>query len=252
VAAGDVAVEPALSGEGTVTYAAKTPGLSFEHAELTGGGQYKVALHSPLPEELVLEITTSCGTDEEALTTSLAVASEVLDDLSLAVRQRISGPWRIGFCLKKVAVLGCESEQYAVQTSLTTAWKVKSLLVMYTSSKTLSLLGGLSSADTAHKVHRHLYRAALDIEESLARFMLLYGILLLVCGDSQKKVDNCICRLRPEIPRPKNRSGNRETIYSKLRNDLGHGRPDWSVERLVQEVNTLLPDFVTIVAETVG
>jgi hypothetical protein len=183
---------------------------------------------------------------------SLVVASYVLDDLALCLRKVISGPERTGFCFKKASVEVGSSGLYTVQSSLTSAYKAESPSVTLTSSETLSLLAGLPIADPTRKVRRQLYRATLNIEGPLARFVLLYSVLLLVCGDSQKKVDVCICRLRPDTQRYKDRNGLKETVFTRLRNKLGHGRPDWSIESLVHEANTLLPDFVKIVAEAIG
>jgi len=245
-------VESALTGEGVVTYMARAPGLSFEHVRLAENRRHDVCLYSERPEELVLNVTTSCSTVQEALDMSLIVASYVLDDLSLCLRKAISGPERTGFCFKKAPAEVGSSGQYTVQSSLTSAYKAESLPVTLTSSKTLSLLASLPIADPMRKVRRQLYRATLNIEGPLAQFVLLYSVLLLVCGDSQKKVDVCICRLRPDTQRYEDRNGPKETVFTRLRNKLGHGRPDWSIESLVHEANTLLPDFVEIVAEAIG
>lgn len=245
-------MEPALTGKGIVTYVARVPGLSFENVRLVERGRHDVCLYSERSDELVLNVTTNCSTVQEALDMSLVVASDVLDDLALCLHQPISGPERTGFCLKKAPAEVGSSGQYTVQSSLTSAYKAESLPVTLTSSKTLSLLANLPPADTTRKGRRQLYRAALNTEEPLARFMLLYGILLQICHDDQKKVDDCICGIRPETLRYETRSGHKETVFTGLRNRLGHGRPDWSVGSLVHEASTLVSDFAEIVAEAIG
>lgn len=245
-------MESALTGEGVITYMARAPGLSFEHVRLAENGRHDVCLYSERPEELVLDVTTSCSTEQEALDMSLVVASDVLDDLSLCLREAISGPERTGFCFKKTPAEVGNSGQYTVQSSLTSAYEAESLPVTLTSSKTLSLLASLPIADPTRKVRRHLYRAALNVKEPLARFMLLYGILLQIFRDDQKKVDDCICGLRPNTLLLETRNGYKETMFSELRNKVGHPRSDWSIESLVHQADTLLPDFVEILAEVIG
>ena len=57
--------------------------------------------------------------------------------------------------------------------------------------------------------------------------MHLYNLLLMLFGDEQPKVDAFILRENPSIPQtpdPRPRKNRNETIYTRLRNELGHHR----------------------------
>jgi len=74
-------------------------------------------------------------------------------------------------------------------------------------------------------LYRSLYRFAFEITEPIAHFMLLYGIILLLTGGKQKKVDNFICENEKGVLKKPTRVPEKtynETIYTYLRNEIGH------------------------------
>lgn len=73
-----------------------------------------------------------------------------------------------------------------------------------------------------------LFRVALDSESPVEAFMVLYNILLMLNNDKQKDVDAFIVSEEPAVlqtQKPGRKRGVLETVYTRLRNELGHKRP---------------------------
>jgi len=245
-------VERALSGKGTVTYVAKAPALQFERVDLVYGQRHDVHLFSPMPEEITLDVETDCASEREALDFSATLAGQVLDDLAVHLKKPIDRERMVGYCLRKLAIEPGDTAAFVTASSLVSSYATHALPMRMDALAAQRLFDYGLSTDTAHRVWRHLFRDALNIGEPIARFMLLYGILLLVCGDNQGEVDDRVWTLRPDADASESRKKVKQTVYTELRNTLGHGRPGWTVECLVQRAETLLPEFTAIVAEAVS
>jgi hypothetical protein len=95
-----------------------------------------------------------------------------------------------------------------------------------------------------------LYRAAINQSDAVARFMFLYSILqsLQPC-DEQKYVDDFIrgkMRKVPQSPRP-DKPSKKETIYSRLRNEVAHRRPQTTPEQTRREIQNNVVAFQGLV-----
>jgi hypothetical protein len=76
------------------------------------------------------------------------------------------------------------------------------------------------------------YRIAVSQRDEVTRFLFLYHILLFINQDKQRAVDQMIVGIEPTIiqsPSPRY-PDQYETIFTRLRNELGHHRPNTSVE----------------------
>jgi hypothetical protein len=73
---------------------------------------------------------------------------------------------------------------------------------------------------------------AMQVDDPVARYMLLYSLLLQTKEDRQKEVDRFICikdkdvktSKSPQRPKPVKSPPQDETIYTTLRNEIGHVR----------------------------
>jgi hypothetical protein len=75
--------------------------------------------------------------------------------------------------------------------------------------------------------------AASPVEE----FMLLYNLLLMLHNDSQGAVDAFIVREDPGVSRtPSPHNGREETVYTRLRNELGHTRSGVNLDNTRSEM----------------
>jgi hypothetical protein len=85
-------------------------------------------------------------------------------------------------------------------------------------------------------VYKRLYRNVLQIADPIARFMLLYSLMQLALGaESQKELDNFIKISKwynASLDRVTTRKGSdiKETIYSWLRNAIGHTQETYVIE----------------------
>lgn len=92
----------------------------------------------------------------------------------------------------------------------------------------------------------HELATALSEVEPVTKFIMLYNIIQHYLGDSQKKVDDKIRKIQPNVeefisPRCSN-GKTKETIYSKLRNELNHKRNNSSPD-LEQTKRTIIANL---------
>jgi len=107
------------------------------------------------------------------------------------------------------------------------------------------------------KEYFKLFKAAMSCDDVMAQYMLLYQILLIICKDKdgnerQETLDNRINNWYlktkgKEISwyQPSGRK-NKETIFTKLRNQVGHSR-NVSFDKTIKEMAIYIDDLIDIV-----
>ncbi len=100
------------------------------------------------------------------------------------------------------------------------------------------------------------FRAALSLNDPLAQFMALYNIVLFLSNDSQENVDILAIQLDAATPtnapfRPR-RSGMQETVYTRLRNQIGHVRPGTTIDDTRAEMKVWLPGLIQMAKVLIG
>jgi hypothetical protein len=83
-----------------------------------------------------------------------------------------------------------------------------------------------------HDISRlHLFFAASCLADPVSRYLSLYTALLHVCGDNQGKVDEEILAIDQTVQqsRQPHKPNIFETIFSRLRNEMSHARPNCSL-----------------------
>lgn len=94
-----------------------------------------------------------------------------------------------------------------------------------------------------------LFRAALCLSDPLSKFMALYSIILSLSGDDQQKVDEFVMSIRPSIATNspwKRKSGFPETVYTRLRNEVGHVRPRTTIRGTRDEMEINLSGLIEV------
>jgi hypothetical protein len=67
------------------------------------------------------------------------------------------------------------------------------------------------------------FRHAATADDEVARFLMLYHVLLLTCGDDQASVEKYLLSEDPGLPTtPSPRGGWPETVLTRLRNEVAH------------------------------
>lgn len=101
------------------------------------------------------------------------------------------------------------------------------------------------------------FRFSLRQTNPVARFMLLYNILLSLNGDNQAKLDNFLISMKPQVevkpsPHKKWKSSNLyETVYTRLRNEIGHARKGAVPRETAKEIESHISDFQSIVRNAI-
>lgn len=97
------------------------------------------------------------------------------------------------------------------------------------------------------------FRVALQNTDPVARFMDLYRILLSIFDDNQKQVDQFIQAAEPNVPispRP-DKPHIKETIYTRLRNEIGHLRPNVVPSHTREEIKHWVSPMVGLVKKAI-
>ncbi len=102
-----------------------------------------------------------------------------------------------------------------------------------------------------------LYRSCISQIDTIAKFMFLYNLLLMIANDDQKKADELITRYEPKViktesPRRKrNGEAITETVYTRLRNEIAHKREGYSPENTRKEISSCVNKFQSVIKQAV-
>lgn len=111
--------------------------------------------------------------------------------------------------------------------------------------------------------YRQFYDA-LNLEGTVGKFMALYNLLLFTQNDSQKQVDQFVIqdcqdkgyRIPMHTYRDRNLSGQlktrNETIYTKLRNQIGHIRDGVTFSQTRTEMDANMQDLIKLVRKAIS
>ncbi len=94
-----------------------------------------------------------------------------------------------------------------------------------------------------------LFRSARQSSSAVEEFMHLYHILLMIYDDSQTNVDAFIISEDPAVPQkqhPLKPPGVRETVYTRLRNELAHKRPGVNLDNTKAEMANRLGGLIAL------
>jgi hypothetical protein len=98
------------------------------------------------------------------------------------------------------------------------------------------------------------YRFAGFQNDPVARFMFFYNILLQLHNDSQKQIDDFIRKEMTNIPQSPRPDKPRliETIYTRLRNEVGHTRTGATSEQTSKEIKENVMGLQTLVKAAIS
>ncbi len=105
-------------------------------------------------------------------------------------------------------------------------------------------------------LHYDLFYFAIGRTDPLSKFMTLYSIILTLCHDKQENVDKFVLSVQPSVatnlPYRPRRSGLPETVYTRLRNQVGHVRPGTTIEGTISEMEANMSNLVIITKELIS
>lgn len=97
---------------------------------------------------------------------------------------------------------------------------------------------------------KRAFRTALTIDDPISRYLMFYGILYILCGETQKKVDDYIKERIPDILIVAGKGNyGPQTIITKIRNNIGHPDESIHLEELATNVNRYIETVKDLVLE---
>jgi len=131
---------------------------------------------------------------------------------------------------------------YTLGKSLRLSWQVAAPTVNPNLTKRQDLEKCLEQPYTLHDPYYCAYRFAISVHDPVTRFLFLYSTLLQIILDKQGKdtitaADNLIRLLEPGVLQTLSpHTGKGETIYTRLRNEVGHARPGVAPSNTYNEI----------------
>lgn len=126
------------------------------------------------------------------------------------------------------------------------------------------LIVGIPAADLKAELERTTrsgeplftsYRLALQSRSPVEKFMHLYSLLLRFFEDEQAKVDEFIRSQDsavPQSPDPRPGRSNRETVYTRLRNEFAHRRSDVNMQETKAQMEQHLGELIGLVKQAIA
>lgn len=246
--------------KGTITFRAAFPGTEF--------GPIERVCHQSVISRATIESSPGDGVSlmveiagADSIDAALAEAGEVAAQIAKVLTFKL-GEFYHEFGLFEHALV---EEQPQPDGSTKPLHQLGSSIGLMVKTNACKTLGPQQQAEVKvllEKIHHHgflhydLFRAALGLSDPLSKFMALYNIVLSTCSDNQENVDKFVISIQPKIPtnpphRPR-RSGVQETVYSRLRNQVGHIRPGTTIEGTRAEMEVNLSGLVEVTKELIS
>jgi hypothetical protein len=179
-----------------------------------------------------------------------AVQDQLLDTFSLMIGCRVGRTRRIGHNL--VPRSGEGGQSHGIFPAMTSHFSGHSEPRHLTSDDINGLRGAFLRASSLQQTSLlRIFRHAVQIDDEVARFILLYLILDVITArggrSNQGNIDALIRSIDPKVdqsPDPRNLNV-METCYTRLRNEMNHRDVDHDAARL--EISQRIHDFTNIV-----
>jgi hypothetical protein len=226
---------------GTVTYAAPVAGVRFKPIEVPSS--------HPAVEKVIVETEDSeriqvvfhlldVFTETEANAIAGDIVASITNRLAFELNRGVGQPYMKGFSLPKDA----SGSSYTVLNSAGILWDVAAPTITL-GDESRQKLARLLEQPLARPDLYSAYRFAINQSDDVTRFMFLYNILLQLNHDMQPRVETFIRAVMPDVeeyddPRP-NKTG-KETVFTRLRNEVGHARKGTTPE----QTRTLIEGYV--------
>lgn len=230
--------------EGAISYRANLPLIRFAAQTFPPEDKQASAVKIEASEDgKFLHITVffeGLTSVEQARSFTDAIASQVVNRLTFKLGAFIGNAVCQGGGLTYTYPDGTKHYESACVAQSITFGIQSNDVVTYGEESTRQLLDVLEKGTIkGEKEYYPMYRSAVATDDAIARYMLLYMILLYIFDDSQNKVDKFIRTQDSGVEykdKPKGFNG-KETVYTRLRNQIGHRRKDTSIEDTRTEMN---------------
>ncbi|MGE3637384.1 MAG: hypothetical protein AB7G28_02420 [Pirellulales bacterium] len=200
------------------------PGVEFQEidVELPCPPATRALLRSSAGAGSILKIQLEhLDSDEEALARAMSVADHIASVLSFGVPNGHWNSWELDHWSKNAD--GHES----LSQNLNLVEHVECVIGLGPQNRD-AIRTLLAQRAYAGLTYYNQFRYAVGLSDALSRFMALYGIVLAIVGDKQEDVDATVLAIEPSVatnpPHRQRASRVPETVYTRLRNQIGHPR----------------------------
>ena len=237
---------------GTLEFAAPIAGVRFEPIDVNvpHAAVEKVVLQTENDERLKITFhLIDVFTFEGAEAIAARILPSIINRLAFYRNVSVGEPYQIGGTLPKDP----SDSLHTVRRDLLLLWDEAIPILTLGDDMREELARQLEQPYTHHDLYS-LYRFASGQSDELARFMFFYNILLQLHNDIQRQVDAFILQERPDVPQsPSPRSqGRNETVYTRLRNEVGHRRAGTTPEQTRREIQENIAAFQELVRTAIS
>lgn len=235
---------------GTVTYHSHIPDLIFERFEVNPACPGVEVVELELPPGYILHVVVrvaSIASHEDGIRAAEVAVEKVLNRLAYTIGAHVADSYFVNATFEEMAETGTPVTIHPPAGAV--AWQVVSEAG---EGFIREVKATLEKPNRPGERHFGLFRSAMKTESAVERFLLLYHILLLFNNDHQPTVDAFIVAQDPKIVQtPSPHSGKPETVYTRLRNELAHGRLSVNLENTKHEVESRWPGLMNLVREAI-
>ncbi len=240
--------------KGTVTFRAAFPGIEFDTFEITPQQPdvLKASIKSSPSEGVTLKVDVAAA---DSIDSAIGTAREVATFIAQVLTYKF-GTYYHEFGLLEHAFVeevarpdGSTQPVHHLGTSLRLDCKAD----VWVAPGPQQMNEAKDLLEQLHHpgfIYYELFRSALGLNDPLSKFMALYNIVLSICNDLQEDVDAFVLSVQPGVDRnppfrPR-KSGTQETVYTRLRNQVGHRRSGTTIEETKGQMEVNLRGLVEV------
>lgn len=240
--------------KGTVRFEAKMLGnrLQFSAVRLRPAVDNVAALELRAAEDAITASVElpSVSTPDEGVDAARVAVELALD--RLAYSQQISIGPAVLIDRAFTALNPPAGTVIAASTGMLSATGHAPMAIVVVGMNETSLRSLLEPASLPGENYFGLLRSARLSVSAVEEFMHLYGIVLAIFSDDQRRVDAFIVSVDSAVPRtpslrPNAKPGEMETVYTRLRNELAHKRSGVSIDTTKKEMAQHVVDLRSLV-----
>jgi hypothetical protein len=220
---------------GTVNFEAtiKGNGVAFPSFEFNPNepGVNKVEIEAPNGDVIRLRVHfTSVASDSMAKDLAIKVSVAALNRIAFHHQVVIVNDRMTSLSLSPVTASDSDGARLAATATLVLVGDASRLVLGYPAAEPVK--SQLEQVSPPGEHNYALFRSAIQATSPVEEFMLLYNLLLMLNNDCQDDVDRFIVSEDPGVPRTPSphRKGVIETMYTRLRNEVGHRRAGVKLE----------------------
>ena len=247
--------------EGKITYSFKCEGLELKALEIALGSDSVPSVTIETVDDAILKATFTTNniyTEEKARGITDQLIERLTERLSFFLNIAVKKPIFSGSALPYETDGEIKGKHKLKVTSTIGLDAIVRAVIKPGDEKREAIISFLKNPSVTNVLLLSEFAFSLTQREHLAKFMLLYNLILQIAGDSQKSVDETIKKYDPRVIVIKTKrkiSGGikeiEETIYTKLRNEIAHKRDGVEKQDTIKKIKGNLPQFVEIVKKAV-